>query len=163
MTTKPRRRGALKGARRVGKLLKRLPGDVSAEMRAAMTEAGPVIAAYAKTAAPRRSGATAQAIQWRMAPKTLQLRVGLFGKAVNLRLFYARILEFGRKAQTVTVRRYTGTGRRSAYRLRVRAIEPGRYDFLAGRAYRFAAEQLRPRLATIWEKALRRAGGGGDE
>ncbi len=163
MTVRPRQRGALKGARRVSKLLKRLPDDVAAEMRAAMTEAGPVIAAYARAAAPQRSGALQRGIQWRLAPKTLRLRIGLLGKAANARLFYARILEFGRKAKTVTVRRSIGPGKRAVYQLRVKAIAPGQYDFLAGRAYRFAAEQLRPKLSTIWQKALQRASGGGDE
>lgn len=159
----PRKRGALKGARRVKRLLKRLPDDVRIEMAAVLTEHAPAITAYAKAAAPQRSGELAKAIKWKVSAKTLSLRVGLLTRAESRRLFYARILEFGRKAQTVVAKRRTKSGRTAAYRLRVKPINRARYDFLAGRAMTFATGTLRPALGTVWERALRRAGGGGDE
>jgi hypothetical protein len=156
-------RRALKGARRVSKLLKQLPDEVTAEMRTVLLEKAPVITAYAKAAAPSRTGAMARAINFRLSPKTLRLRIGYLTKQSAQDFFYARILEFGRKAQTVKVNRFTGPGKRAVYQLRVKAIDRGKYDFLAGRAMRFAISQVQPRLATVWEKALRRAGAGGDE
>jgi hypothetical protein len=159
----PRKRGALKGARKVKRLLKRLPDDVSAQMAAVLKQHAPAITAYAKAAAPQRSGALARAISWKVLPKSLSLRVGLLNKAISRKLFYARILEFGRKAQTVVVKRRTKTGR-VAYRLRVKPINRGRYDFLAGRAMTFATGTIRPDLVKLWERALQRAAsGGGDE
>lgn len=157
-----RKRGALKGARRVKRLLKRLPDDVAVEMVAVLREHAPAITAYAKAAAPYGKGKLTRAIAWKVLPKSLSLRVGLLTKAIARPLFYARILEFGRKAATVIVKRRTKTGQ-STYRLRVSPIARGRYDFLAGRAMTFAASKLRPDLGKIWERALRRAGGGGDE
>jgi hypothetical protein len=159
----PRKRGALKGARKVKRLLKRLPDEVSAEMAAVLKEHGPVITAYAKAAAPQRSGALSRAISWKVLPKSLSLRVGLLTKATSRKLFYARILEFGRKAQTVVVKRRTKTGRVSAYRLRVKAISRGRYDFLAGRAMTFATSNIRPALSKVWERALVKASSGGSD
>jgi hypothetical protein len=67
------------------------------------------------------------------------------------------------QAQTVVVKRRTKTGR-VAYRLRVKPINRGRYDFLAGRAMTFATGTIRPDLVKLWERALQRAAsGGGDE
>jgi hypothetical protein len=105
-------------------------------------------------------------------PKTLALRVGLMGKdrisktknRAQIDLFYGRILEYGRKAQTVLVKRRTKKGGRVAYHLRVKPISRNRYDFVAGRAMSFATSKIRPTLKTIWERALFRASsGGGDE
>jgi hypothetical protein len=162
----PRKRGALKGARKVKRLLKRLPDDVNAEMAAVLRDHGPAITAYAKAAVPNKksTGKLAQAINWKVLPKSLSLRVGLLTKATSRRLFYARILEFGRKGQTVVAKRRTKTGRVSAYRLRVKPINRGRYDFLAGRAMTFATANIRPALGKVWERALTKAAsGGGDE
>ncbi len=159
----PRKRGALKGARKVKRLLKRLPDEVSREMVAVLNEHGPAIAAYARAAAPERTGALAKAIGWKVLPKGLSLRVGLLTKAISSRLFYARFLEFGRRGQTVTVKRRTKTGRTAVYRLRVKPISRARYDFVAGRAMSFATAKLRPELSKIWERALRRAAGASGE
>lgn len=149
----------LKGARRVKRLLKRLPDDVRAEMVGVLQQQGPIITAYARAAAPQRTGKLQRAIDWRVRPKSLSLRVGLLTKRVASDLFYARILEFGRKAKTVVAKRRTRGGR-VAYRLRVSPISRGRYDFLSGRAKRFAIESLRPHLGRVWTRALANAAGG---
>ena len=149
----------LSGARRVRRLLKRLPDDVRTEMAGVLQQQGPIITAYARAAAPRRTGKLERAIDWRVRPKSLSLRVGLLTKKVASDLFYARILEFGRKAKTVVAKRRTRAGR-IAYRLRVKPIARDRYDFLSGRARRFAIESLRPRLDKVWTRALANAAGG---
>lgn len=154
------RRGSLRGASKVRKLLKRLPDDVAAEMVGVLRANGPIISAYARAAAPAQTGKLRRAIDWRVRPKSLSLRVGLLTKAVARDLFYARIIEFGRKARTVVVKRRTRGGGVSAYRLRVSPIGRGTYDFLAGRAMRFAREKLRPDLAKVWERALSNAASG---
>lgn len=163
MTSRPRKRGALKGARRVKRLLKRLPDEVSAEMVDVLNAQAPFIAGYAREAAPRRSGKLASAIKWKVLPKSLSLRVGLLTRAVARDLFYGRILEFGRRAQTVTAKRAKPNGGFTTYRIRVPAISRARYDFLAGRAMTFATQRLRPELSKVWERALRRAGSGGSD
>jgi hypothetical protein len=157
------KRGALKGARRVRRLLKRLPDTVAAEMAEVMKANGPAIRAYAQAAAPDKSGALRRAIAWKFNARSLSLRVGLLTRAVARRLFYARILEFGRAAQTVTVRRRTRTGRTAIYRLRIKAIDDRRFDFVSGRAYRFARQTLQPDLIKVWQRALAKAAGGGDD
>ena len=158
-----RKRGALKGARRVSRLLKRLPNTVGGEIIEVYREAAPTITAYSQAAAPTRTGELARNIKWRVFEKTLRLRIGLFGAKLNRDLFRARILERGRKARTVVVKRRVKGGGKVAYRLRVSAIGRGRYDFLAGRAMGFAIETLRPKLGKVWERALRKAGGVGDD
>ena len=160
---KTRKRGALKGARRVSRMLKRLPDTVRGEIIEVYREHAPAITTYARTAAPSGTGRLARSIRSRIFEKTLKLRIGLFGAKLNADLFYARILERGRRAQTVVVKRRVKGGGKSAYRLRVKAIGRGRYDFLAGRAMGFAIDTLRPSLKQVWERALKKAAGVGDD
>ena len=53
-----------------------------------------------------------------MLPNTLKLKVGLIGKVLNKRLFYGRIIEFGRKASVKTVKRANS----KSYQLPIKAI-----------------------------------------
>jgi hypothetical protein len=158
-----RKRGALKGARKVSRLLKRLPETVRGEVVAVLKEKAPVITSYSQSAAPSKTGELRRAIKWKVSEKTLRLRIGLFGTKLNADLFRARILERGRRAQTVVVKRRVKGGGKSAYRLRVSPIGRGRYDFLAGRAMRFAIATLQPDLRKVWDRALRKAAGVGDD
>lgn len=148
------------GASKVRKLLRRLPDKMREEIVSALNEAGPKLLGRARGEAPRRSGALASALAFKVYPRTLRLRLGLLTKRLNRDYFYGHILEVGRKAQTKTVRRRTSNGV-IQYALRISPISPGRYDMVGGRTKSFAKNLLRPLLARIYERALRKAASGG--
>jgi hypothetical protein len=111
-------------------MLRRLPEAMREEMADAMVLAGRDITNAQRADAPVKTGRLRAGISYKVNQKTLKLRAGLLGKPINRRLFYGRIIEFGRKAQTVMVNRRIEAGsalvnrRRVAhppYRLRVKA------------------------------------------
>jgi hypothetical protein len=145
------------------------------ELANAMRAAGPELAGAMDAKAPRKTGKLIAGINWRFYPSQLKLRVGLLGKRLNQRLFYARILQVGRKAQTVTVtRRRKGIGKRldpktgrkrfedivATYQLRVKPRD--RQDIIYGPTTNLR-RVLGQRLNGIWDRVLRRVSGGGDE
>lgn len=154
-----RRGSRVAGAGRVRKMLKRLPETLRDELAREMQSAGPTILGKSKAETPSRSGSLRSLLTWRFYPKSLRLRVGLIGARANRAGWYGRILEAGRKAQTVTAKRRTANGV-IAYRLRVRAIDRSRYDIVRGRIKAFAKRLLRPVLGRAYEKALRSAASG---
>jgi hypothetical protein len=123
-------RKGFSGIGRVRRMLKRLPDEFRAEMEAALKSTGQTIRAgmQAKLAATtrKRTGALSSAINFKVYPKSLALRVGIIGRAARSRstirkyrrqgksvaevrnlngLFYGRVLNFGRRAQVVLVQR----------------------------------------------------------
>jgi hypothetical protein len=160
------RSGSLRGARKVRRLLKRLPEDVRVEMVAVLREKAPAITAYSRAATPRKSGALAAAIGWKVLPKTLSLRVGLLTKSANQRLPYGKVLERGRGWKFDRSRRFqrrlSGGGLSSVIYMYIKRIGSTEYDFTAGRAVQAASIILKPSLDALWERALRRASDGGD-
>jgi hypothetical protein len=162
-----RKVGAVQGAGRTRRLLKRLPADVSGEMVEVLRNKAPAITAYSRMEAPSLTGGLRGKIDWKLYPKTASLRVGLIGKAANRQFFYARILEGGRgfkRSTSKTIRRrLAGGGFSRAYRMIIRRISSGRYDFTRGRAAKAATMILKPDLEKVWQRALSRAAGGGDE
>jgi hypothetical protein len=159
------RRGAkrgLKGAGDVRRLLKNMPDAVKGEIVSLYQSAAPKALSIARAGAPVRTGALRSALSAKVFPKSIRLRVGLLGKAVNRRLFYGRILEVGRKAQTVRARRRSGGGT-STYAMRISPIPAARYDIVQGRARRSIRALITGPLRGIWEKALRRAAFGGTD
>jgi hypothetical protein len=156
-----RKRGALKGAGKVRRILKRLPDEVSAQVVDVYRTEAPAALAYMRGASPSRR--IARGLSYRIAEKSLRLRIGLIGKRLNRELFFARILELGRKAQVAKATRRKPGGGVSRYRIRVKAISRARYDFVFGRAATFAFGRIRPQLKNVYEKALRAAAGIGDD
>lgn len=152
----------VKGAARTRRLLKRLPDTLRDELGRDMVRAGPQILAAARGGAPRRTGQLQQLLTWRFYARTLRLRVGLLTAGARRGGWYGRILESGRKAQTVQVKRRTANGV-IAYALRVSPIAGARYDIVEGRVRRFARGLLGPRLNAIFDRALRKASTGGAE
>lgn len=155
-----RRRSRVVGASRVRKLLRRLPETMRAEIITALQGIGPKLLGRARGEAPRKTGALASALTFKVYPRTLRLRLGLLTKRLNSDYFYGHILEVGRKAQTKTVRRRTSNGV-IQYALRVSPISPGRYDMVGGRTKTFAKNLIRPLLSRIYDRALRKAASGG--
>lgn len=149
----------VKGAGRVRRMLKRLPDAMRTEIAKEMKAAAPVILGAARAETPRRTGSLASLLSTKFYDKSLRLRVGLIGKGANRAGWYGRILEAGRKAQTVQVKRRTSNGVIS-YALRVRPIAPQRFDIVRGRTRALASRLLKPILTRIYERALTKAAAG---
>jgi hypothetical protein len=116
--------------------------------------------ARAKAEAPKRTGGLSGALSFKVAPKTLNMRIGLVTKAMRRKFFYGYILDQGRKAKTVQVKRRTKSGVTS-YAMRVKAIPRNRYDFVFGRMRDFRTNEL-PHIRRALEKALSRVSRGGE-
>jgi len=114
-----------------------------------MKVTGVQVLAQQRALAPFRTGAVKGALSMRVLPVSLKLKVGLLGKPLNRRLFYAHIVEFGRKAQTVQAKRANGTN----YAMRVSALPPRNFIY-------FARDQLYEPFRSIWSKALDKAAAG---
>lgn len=157
------RRSGVKGAGRVRRMLRRLPDAIRTEIAKEMKAAGSTLLAAARRETPRRSGNLASLLSTKFYDKSLRLRVGLIGKAANRAGWYGRILEAGRKPQTVRVTRRTSNGVVS-YALRVKAMPASRFDIVRGRTRSLAQRLLRPVLGRIYNRALSKAAsGGGDD
>lgn len=152
-----------------------MPEAVSAEINEALDDTGRSIAAKMRSRAPMRRGALRAGLLHKVFPKTLKLQVGLLGtKAGRSKLFYARILDLGRKARSVQVSRFARGARASgagfvsggkkrgavsSYTMNVKAIKPMR--FVTG-SYRDLREGLTRRLKDIWDRALTSVAEGGE-
>lgn len=150
---------AIRGSKSFRRLLRGLPEAMRTEMADVLRKTGPAAAAIIEqrvgATTKRRSGALLAGVKFKVFPKTLRLQAGYLGtKAGRAKLFYARILDLGRKAQTVNV-----TRRKNAkpYQMKVRAIV----------AKRFVTGSISPlrqavgvRLNGIWDRAVRRIAAG---
>lgn len=177
------RRRSIKGVGRVRRIIRTLPDTMTAELRHVLNDAGPRLARQMQARAPRRTGKLQAGIKWKVLPKTLKLQVGLLGtKAGRSKLFYGRILDRGRKAQVVQVRRLkagggkawtamiaAGTARASrkpaalttTYSMSVKPIAPMR--FVTGR-YPDLFREMNVKLKAVWSRVLAKAAAGaGDE
>jgi hypothetical protein len=166
------RSSRLQGIISVRKLLKRLPDAVRQELIVQHHLTGREVLALQNAKVPRKTGALQRGLSMKVLPATGTLRVGLIGKPTNRRLFYGRIVQFGRKAQVViATRKYAAlaghkafgrnyknaalkAGIKGTYRLRVPAM--------AGRnfIYPMTREQIAAPYANIWVRALTKAGMG---
>lgn len=143
----------LRGVASVRKLLRQLPPAVKEEMADALRDIGPEYLQAVKADAPVRTGALRNALSFSVLKASLRLRVGLIGKKLNSKFFYGRIIELGRKAQAVTIRR----GPRTGAKMRVRAMAPRRFVYKKRPELR---ARLGNRLNSFWEHALATAGQG---
>jgi len=167
-------RRRVRGDRAFKRLIKRLPQTVSREMEQQLQVAGERILAEQKAKAKKRTGKLAGALAMKLLPKTLRLKVGLLTKALNRRFFYGRIIEFGRKAQTVMaarkgtlerVRSMGGrsnnykslalrTGTKGAYLMKIRGMAPSPFIYPVNR------EAIYAPFKDIWERAINKAAQG---
>jgi hypothetical protein len=148
-------RSQLQGVASVRKLIRQLPSAVKDEMADILVDVSPDFLGAAKADAPVRTGALRDALGAKVLKASLRLRVGLLGKRTNADFFYGRIVEFGRKAQTVVIKR----GPRAGAKMQVRAIQPRHFVFAKRANLR---ERLNNRLGSVWEHALAHAGAGTD-
>ncbi len=173
-------RRPLRGLTRTKRILRRLPDDTAAEVVTELNVTGRSILNAVLARTPRRRGHLRAAIRMKVLPKSLRLQIGLIGsKAERNDVFYGRILDLGRKAQTVLVQRrrrvevtYSSGatysilrlrhGRKisddivSTYRMNVPAIEPKR--FITGR-YPELRSELTRNMKGIYSRGLRRSAG----
>ena len=150
---------AIRGSKSFRRLLRGLPDAMRAERANVLTKTGPSAAAIVQqrvgATTKRRTGALAAGVKWKVFPRTLRLQVGYLGtKAGRAKLFYARILDLGRKAQTVTVKRKKGA---APYQMRVSGISPKR--FVTG-GIGGLRQTVSVRLRGVWDRALRRIAAG---
>lgn len=157
--TSKRLRGHVEGAREFRKLLDRLPQAMRDEIVEMLDETGTQVGAAAR--ADSSSRRVTAAISKRLSPASLRLRVGLIGQSVNRQLWFSRIIEKGRKAQTVNVRRRRKAGGISTYQMRVRELA-GR-PFIYSTKTKLIRDSFGGRIGTFWDQVLRRASMGIDD
>lgn len=143
----------VQGDRAFRKLLRNLPDAAKDELIELLEGVGDEVAALQRAETP--SSRIRGAISRRVSRASLRLRVGLIGRPINKRLFFARILEGGRKARTVmAVRR----GKRYPLNVRAMAAHP------AINKPRSALRALIGRkVAAFWDGTMARAGQGADD
>lgn len=171
MARRPGRRG-FAGAGRVRKLLNAMPDEARQEILALYRREGPIMEALMKSRVPVKTGAGRAAISHKIFEKSLVLRAGVIGTALNglgkrlggkrtRSVFYLRILERGRggaRRLTRVIRRRTPSGGFSRpFTARISPISRNRYDFIEGSVSRVLRARVRGQLKTIWAGALRRA------
>jgi hypothetical protein len=163
----------MKGVSAIRSLLKRLPEEVRQELIVQHHLTGREVLGLQKGKVPVDTGALQRGLSMKVLPASTQLKVGLVGKPINRRLFYGRIVQFGRKAQVVIAARTHGSiegrklfgrgyknaalkaGIKGVYRLRVKAMRPRNFIYLLTKA------QLVEPYTKIWERALLKAAQGG--
>lgn len=162
---------AIRGSKSFRRLLRGLPDAMKAEMADVLTKSRPAAEALVlgrlDATTNRRSGKLRAGVKSKVFPKTLRLQVGFLGtKTGRAKLFYARILDLGRKAQTVTVHRRKEAGSLlvhghrisgKPYQLRVRAIAPKR--FVTG-GIGPLGRVIGTKLNGVWDRAVRRVAAG---
>lgn len=154
-----RRRSRLKGGAELRRSLRQMPEDVRREVGDELQGISARLLGRARSEAPARSGTLRGALAARVLPRSLQLKLGLITKAAQRKGWYGYILDKGRKAQTVRVkRRSPGTGNIQSYMMRVRPIARERFNFVFGRRRDFMRNEL-DRLRDAVQRALRRASG----
>ena len=146
---------------RIRRVLAGMPEATHKEVLAAYQRHAPAILAVSRAEAPSRRGKLRAALAFRIYPKALRLRIGLLTKRVQRSVWYARILEYGRKARAVRVeRRRPVSGGMAVYIMRVKAIPAGRYDFVRGRTQEFMERTLGRDVRNVLGRALRKLSAG---
>ncbi|MEH3107148.1 MAG: hypothetical protein PGN09_07660 [Sphingomonas fennica] len=152
--------------KRIRRIFRGLPDTARNEMVRLLDEGGRAMVGAIRARTPRLRGRLQAGIRYQVYRASLRLRVGLIGVRSNSRLFYGRILDRGRRAQTVTVSRRKiarstlVNGRRDAhrpYQLRVRALPARR--FVSGR-YPDLKARIGNSLRGYWDRVLRQISGG---
>lgn len=151
-------RSPVRGVAKTRRMFRRLPDAARGEVLVELNVTGRQINQAVLAKAPRKTGATRAGISFRVLPVSMRLQIGLLGSPKERsRIFYARIQDLGRKAQTVAV---AARRNRRAYVMKVAGMAPKR--FITGR-YPDLRAALRRNLRDIFARSLRAVSGGGDE
>lgn len=146
----PRR---VRGDRAFIKLIKQLPDAAKSEMVNLLQETGAQVLTEQSARVPKRTGTLNRALSMKVLPKSLRLQAGLIGKPINRKLFYGRIIQSGRRGQTVRARRRGG----KTYLMKIRGMAPRNF------IYPYSREQLYAPFRALWDRVLKRAAGVSDE
>lgn len=171
-----RRRG-LRRFPEVRRTLRGLPKAVQNELLAEFEAIGAKIATEQRLRAPKKTHALEKGIDHKVFPNTLRLEVGLRNlKKGRADLFYGRIQDLGRRAQTVIVQRLVKGGRAkwtgriaagkaragakprdlvASYSMRVRGMEGKK--FVTGK-FPDLRKEARSSLQGIYARAIGKAG-----
>lgn len=149
-----RRRSGVKGAAAIRRLFRQLPEALQNEVLETLDKGGDDIVSAQRASARRKTGAMAAGLKSKLLRRSATLKVGFVGKATNRKLFYAKILGGGRKAQTVTATRGG-----SSYSLRVAARAPE--PVIDPPAAKAARRRLVDKLDAVWRRVLDRVATGG--
>jgi hypothetical protein len=154
------KRSGVKGRSEIRRMMRALPDELKDEILGTLQRGGADLLAAQRASARRKTGAMAAGLSMKLLRGSATLKVGFIGKAVNRKLFYAKIIGGGRKAQTVNVTRRKGT-RPYSLRVKARAPEPV-IDPPAAKAVR---RRFVEQLNGTWERVLRKvaSGGSGDD
>lgn len=152
----PAQRSRVRGDKGFRKVLQQLPDAARKEMADVMRGIGVELVEIMQADAPKgKTGKLRQSITYKLAERSLRLRVGLITKRRGtFEPFYGRFVEFGRKAQVVNVTRRKGT---APYQMKVRAMAPRPYVYKRRPEVRAI---LRTRLQNYWSHVLSAAAEG---
>ena len=89
------RRSGISGVNRLRRTLRRLPSEVTEEIRNEIDRAGKLVRATALQNAPVDTGNLASLLSYKTSPDGLSVRIGFIGKKAIRKGFYARFFEFG--------------------------------------------------------------------
>lgn len=105
-------RSRVTGVSKLRRLLRRLPDDITDDVRKAVSTSGDIVLRDMQAVAPHKS--IEENLSKKMSQDGLTARVGLIGRRANRRGFLARIIEFGAKAHQISPRgaSFTAGGRR---------------------------------------------------
>ncbi|HEX7852321.1 MAG TPA: HK97 gp10 family phage protein [Sphingobium sp.] len=144
----------VKGGARIRQILRGMPSAFRQEMVDVLDKGGQDLVPQMQAKAPSRTGATREAIKYKVFPQSMKLNVGLIGlKKGRSNLFYARIQDLGRKAQVVTIRRGPLAGKP----MNIRAMAAK--HFVTG-SFPELRETINSGLKGIFARALKRVSGG---
>jgi hypothetical protein len=152
------RRSSVKGAASFRRLLKQLPDTADQKLLALLRKAGPALAVSMQATVPERTGFGRSGISWRLTPGTKTLKVGVLVPRISRSdYFYLHILDVGRKAQTVTIKR----GPRAGAPMRVPAYKALRIVYKGMQQFR---GEFLPAYRTLMNEILLTAARGvGDD
>lgn len=170
----------VKGDRSFRKILRRLPDSIRDDMVTMLDEFGDEALAIQQADAPLRSGKVRGALRKKLTRGRVRLQVGLIGKPVNRKLFYAGIVERGRQAKTVIANRRgaeairesggrsnrykaaaLSKGVKGVYNLRVGAMPPR--PFIRSKKLEAKRDTLGGRLNRFWDRVLTSASSGASD
>lgn len=146
-----------RGSTEIRKLFRALPDAAREEMGDVLESGSRSILANMIRRTPKgKSGQLRRGLKYKVSKATLTARIGLIGTPRERnRLFYARILDLGRKAQVAKAVRRTASGKLSRYLVRVRGFTGLR--FITGE-YGNLRTVMGEKLRGAWDRILKRAG-----
>ena len=147
-----------KGGKRFKRILQQLPEEARRDLVDAFGRAGRRVQAAMRARAKRKTGKLQQGVKYLVWPKTLRLQVGLLGtKRGRSKLFYGFVLDRGRAAKTVRIKR----GPRTGANMKIRKLVGDR--FVTGE-YSDLRDSINREVKPLFSRVLSRLsqGGGND-